>query len=323
MTYDNIIDSNKFTTAPSSSDDLYIWADYCEIACVLSREKSLSDEEIYKLYYQSKDLQPNDAPRAGKDKAIGFIRDAFNQIALRSSLLQTKYPFHIDQENMVITLKDDLYFYQNIYITLLYASNLKYLCSPQSHIFTSSFETISLHVMKELLPNATLKIFGSSNTDELSEEDKFSAIKLKERIPELSTLIYQEVYINAINELKDQNNGDNGLDIVGFINLKDERSSHPLFFAQCACSKESWFDKQKSTLRNEWMKYMNLTDTSIHNFILVPFMYMNNEKRWTDKQKITQNVLIDRLRIMNTITEERPFSTKALDVVKKELEFIA
>lgn len=316
---DNIIDSGKFASAPNSSADVCVWADYCEIACLLSKEHNLSDEEIYRSYYLSKDLEPEDVNQKDKDMVIAIIQDALSQVDLRNKLLKTKYPFQFNRANTTISLKGRHYFEQVVYIALLYASNLKYVKEKRSNILTSGFEKISLHIMRSILPNATLKIFGSSNTEECGKNDKFSGQKLKERIPELARLIFQEHIEKAVSDLDERNKGDNGLDIAGFINLKDDRSSHPLFFAQCTCSKEEWSIKQLSTLRNKWGRYIDLADTSVHNFIIVPFMYMDNEKNWTDKQKITQNVMIDRLRIMNAITRKHPFEANVLEAVKKDI----
>lgn len=319
MISNSIIDSGKFTSAPDSSADVCVWADYCEIACLLSKEHNLSDEEIYRSYYLSKDLKPEDIRQKDKDTAIGLIQDALSQVDLRNNLLKAKYPFQFNRGTTTISLKRRSNFEQIVYIALLYASNLKYVSKKSQHILTSGFEKISLYVMRSILPNATLKIFGSSNTEKCGKKDKYTSTKLKQRIPELASNIFQGHIEDAVNSIKENDTGDGGLDIAGFINLKDERSSHPLFFIQCACSKEDWITKQKSTFRDEWGKYITLHDTSIHNFILVPFMYMDNEKNWTDKYKLTRTVMMDRLRIMNAVTRKHLFEANVLEAVKKDM----
>ena len=300
----NIIDSGALLSVPSLTAPIYIWADYCELITLISDDFTVSDEEIYKYFHDSSDLRPKDINSLDKDRTIAIIRDALSHMVLRSQILRDKYPFCYDDENFIVSLKDSLGHIEYMYLQLLLSSNLPYMRQQKNSTLTSDFEIISLYVLRKLFPAAKIKLFGSSNRNALSVDDKFISTKLKDKIRELASMICQRCDDDAVNFFKEQNTGDNGVDIVGFIDLKDKRSSHPLLFAQCACSKKDWIEKQNSTSRANWEKYLHISDTSIQNFIFVPFPYITNEKEWVDPYKISRNVMIDRIRIMNVLEND-------------------
>lgn len=304
----NTINQEKLlSSTPALSDDSYIWADFFELNVILATEDALSNEDLYQQVFRGVDFIPSDYEeiRASKiDKQKTIIRDALYNIALRANILGDKYPFIYDEYRLEVCLKKELMNIHYTYFVLLFASNLKYLSKETYPIFTSSFEKISLDVIKVIFPNACTKLFGSSNLEmSILPEEKYLPNKLKDRIKLLAQEICHK-YRPEVDALSENNLGDGGLDIVSFIKLGDNRGSFPLIFVQCACSKEDWVTKQLSTNRMFWQKWINLDYTSLINFVMVPFPYINNDGEWLDAISITQNVMIDRIRIMNSLTND-------------------
>lgn len=302
---DTINEGKIQSSTPATSDDSYIWADYFELISLLSPEESHSNEDLYQYIFRGTDFVPEEGStirpeRTDKQKRI--IREGLDNIKRRKIILGDKYPFEYDEERLEIKIKTELSNIHYTYLVLLIASNLKYVIS-RGGVFTSSFEKISLDVLRILFPNATIKLFGSSNIEAtINAEDKYTDTKLEDRIRHLALDICHRVQ-PEVGTLSPQNTGDGGLDIVGFVDMKDKRGSFPLIFAQCASSKEDWEQKQYSTSRNIWNNWININYTSLQNFIMVPFPYMNNSGEWLKSTAIIQNVLIDRIRIMNFLEE--------------------
>lgn len=308
MSYKDTINPDKLIgSTPTFSDAPYVWADFFEINVALTSELVLSNEDLYQSVFRGDDFSPSESDeiRPSKiDKAKTIIRDGLTNIELRTKMLGDKYPFIYDEHRLELGLKDELTNIHYTYLVLLLASNLKYLTKQASGLFTSSFEKISLDVVRTIFPNACVKLFGSSNLESsIRPSEKYLPNKLKDRIKLLAQDICHR-HQPEVENLPESNLGDGGLDIVGYINLGDNRGSFPLVFVQCACSKEEWEKKQFSTGRAQWEKWINLNYTSLQNFIMVPFPFVNNNGEWLDTTSITHNVMIDRIRIMNSLPNE-------------------
>lgn len=288
--------------SPELQEELFVWTDYCELLCLANREE-ISLERIALTIQKSWDFQPKDT-HSSADWVVTKLTDAFSQMKLRKVLLRDAYPFAINENTVGLRRQKNDKRTHSHYIFLLLASNLKYVKKGIHRKLTSGFEKICLDSLQCIFPNANVKLFGASNTESsLPASCKFKHGKLKERIIELSNFTGQP-YHSDIENLKENNVGDNGLDVVGVISLGDERGSRPLLFVQCTCSKDDWCQKQFTALRPCWQKWLKIDNTSIQNFIMVPFWYMDNSKEWVDSTKITQNIMIDRLRLMKAINIE-------------------
>jgi hypothetical protein len=291
---------------PKNSDDTFIWADYFEMFCML-KQSELNDEDFYQYIKRSSDFQVNDdsynesnqGMHADKEKML--VDDGVKNIILRSSMLKDKYPFIYSREDNSLRLKEKLTKSNYTYLVLLFASNLKYVDEKSRLTLSSSFEKISLDVMKSIYPTACVKLFGSSNGEShVQDEECYSEHKLKDRIKVLAKEI-RERPEEEVGGIKDSNGGDGGLDIVGYTLFNDTRSSIPLLLAQCACSKEDWMTKQFSASRATWEKWIHINDTSLQQFMFVPFPYIKNDGDWVSPTSITHNVMVDRIRIMSVL----------------------
>ena len=299
------LDKEKLTTkTPQSTHDSYIWADYFELNTLLEHGEALNDEDFYQYILKGKDFSTDkdDITPAWVDKQKSLIQDGLKNVLLRKSILKEKYPFEYDDYKKEIKLKKKLSNIHYTYLSLLISSNLRYLLKKSDEYpFTGGFEKICLDTIKVLYPNAVIKLFGSSNLEStLLSKDKYNENKLKERIKSLAKDICQPHWPD-VDVIEEQNLGDEGLDVVGFIDLKDNRGSFPLFFVQCACSKEDWVKKQSSTHRDTWDYWLDLRNTSVQHLVMVPFPFMNYDKSWLKKQDIKQNIMIDRIRIINIL----------------------
>lgn len=314
MTVFDVISQEDLSIMPSLSDETYIWTDYCELLCLCNPEKEISIEDIVKVFIQFQDLIPEDVDNENngvinqnkltrkREKAVSVLSDAFATLKSRRDILGDKYPFVIDGNNQILLPNIEITGATKTYIILLLASHLNYVKDLTiRHKLTSDFEVISLAVMRKIFPQAEVKLFGSSNSNRsLKQSDKYSNTKLKDKILELANTINTPA-TEHVRSIPDNNTGDGGIDIVGVVNLNDKRSSVPIFFAQCACSKEKWTQKQDSTALKKWGKWIELWQNSVQRCMFVPFSYANNTSEWVNVTDITENVVVDRYRIMSFI----------------------
>lgn len=298
------IDEDALTSVPSMANPTHEWADFCELVCLISSD-SVSAKDIKKRVTASLDFDPADEveyPKSRReDKIVGIIEDALSLMKLRKSLLNDIYPFVFDGDNQISKINTEFSNKQIIYVVLLLSANLKYI--KYHNKFTSDFEIICLYCMRSFLPKANVKLFGSSNVGRLEDGDKFINSKLKNRLKELEEFLSIDIHNDTIAQIHETNLGDGGLDIVATIDMNDNRISHPVFFAQCACGKNAWEQKQLSISENEWGKWLHTYQTSIQKYIFVPALLMTNDKDWINKTDITNAILIDRLRILSLCQE--------------------
>lgn len=296
----SFISTDSLIDGPKIVDPTHEWADFCELECLLATD-ILSSEDIKKKVISSFDFGPEDEvePPLGlrDDRIVGIIEGAIALMKLRKELLKDHYPFNIDKHNQMSRTSEELSNKQILYIMLLLSANLKYINSRQ--IFTSNFEIICLHCMSSFLPNAKVKLFGSSNMNHINEEYKFKSSRLKERIEELGQFTTVDIHKDSISQINENNYGDGGLDLVATIDMSDSRISRPVFFAQCACGKNAWQEKQLSISENQWAKWLHLYQTSIQKYIFVPAFLMTHDQEWISKTDITSSILIDRFRILS------------------------
>src|SRR5262249_4230564 len=101
-----------------------------------------------------------------------------------------------------------------------------------------------------------------------------------------------------------ENNGDNGLDLVGWLPMPDEpdRSpglelGRPILFAQCACT-ERWTAKQYEIDERSWAKVMRFP-TSYMPIIFIPLCPRTADGSWFQVQNFSTALCMDRIRIMH------------------------
>lgn len=300
MKMEELISTDKLVKAPEMSEPISAWTDYCELQCLIAERNRIDEDQLSSIVLKSADFSRSSDVKLKnkKERLTTVFKDVYDHVNLRKNLLGNKYPFAIDRDGQLSLDSEELTNLYKLYILLLCASNLGYMQSTSN--LTSDFEVVSLLYMRKLFPSMTFKLFGSSNTNGfLQAEDVINDVKLKDRIVSLSKFISVDYHDNVVNGLPSNNHGDGGLDLVGIRNMGDERISIPVIFGQCACSPEQWPIKQQTIGDSYWKKYLYTWETSFQRYIFIPIWYMDSEKQFENELKITECVVVDRLRLMN------------------------
>lgn len=296
----DIISTDKLVKAPETNESRNLWTDFCELQCLISDGRKIDQDQLSSIAIKSYDFSEYSSRRElnKKEKLTTILTEVYTCVQQRKQLLGDKYPFVIDDDDQLGLRPGELSGLNRLYLLLLCASNLGYMKAVNG--LTSDFEVVCLLYMRKLFPSMTFKLFGSSNTNNcLHTEDFINDVKLKDRIPSLSKFISVNYHEDVVNTIPSNNMGDGGLDLVGVRPMGDERKSIPVIFGQCACSPEQWADKQQSISGSHWGKYLRTWETSFQRYIFIPIWYMNSEKQFEDELKITECVVVDRLRLLN------------------------
>jgi hypothetical protein len=296
---DSLISKDKLVKAPDTSDPISSWTDYVELLCLVADNQHIDQDQLCNIAIKSDDFASlSERKQKNRKEALTTIfKDVYDHIALRRQILGESYPFEIDEDEQLCFKEVGVTGRQKLYVLLLCASNLAYMTSITS--LTSDFEVVSLLYMRSLFPGMDFKLFGSSNTNTfLQPSDIIGDAKLSDRIKSLSKFISVTYNEKTVTSLPPQNSGDGGLDIVGVKPLGDERKAIPVIFGQCACSPEQWPAKQHSISDTHWKRFLQTFETSFQRYMFIPVWYMNSEKQFENELKLSDCVIIDRLRIM-------------------------
>lgn len=310
---EDVISSDKLVKAPNTNEAINMWTDYCELQCLVSTGFRIDQDQLSSIVIKSFDFSEYSAKREKnkKEQLITILNDVYTQVKQRNQLLGDKYPFEIDSDEQLSLTRKELSGLNLLYILLLCASNLCYMKSVNS--LTSDFEVVCLYYMRKLFPSMTFKLFGSSNTNAcLRSEDVINDSKLKDRIVSLSRFISVSYNKDIVGSISPNNTGDGGLDLVGVRSMGDARKSIPVIFGQCACSPDQWSAKQQSVSDSQWKKFLYTWETSFQRYIFIPIWYLNNENQFEDELKITECVVVDRLRLLNVADDS--FITKCTSI---------
>lgn len=310
---EDVISSDKLVKAPTTNEAINMWTDYCELQCLVSTGFRIDQDQLSSIVIKSFDFSEYSAKREKnkKEQLITILNDVYTQVKQRNQLLGDKYPFEIDSDEQLSLTRKELSGLNLLYILLLCASNLCYMKSVNS--LTSDFEVVCLYYMRKLFPSMTFKLFGSSNTNAcLRSEDVINDSKLKDRIVSLSRFIAVSYNKDIVGSISPNNTGDGGLDLVGVRSMGDARKSIPVIFGQCACSPDQWSAKQQSVSDSQWKKFLYTWETSFQRYIFIPIWYLNNENQFEDELKITECVVVDRLRLLNVADDS--FITKCTSI---------
>lgn len=297
---DNLISKDKLVKAPSTSDPINSWTDYAELLCLVADDKHIDQDQLCSAAIKSDDFASlSELKQKNRKEALTTVfKDVYDHIALRRQLLGVGYPFEIDEDEQLCLKEEGITGLQKLYIFLLCASNLAYMTSITS--LTSDFEVVSLLCMRSLFPGMDFRLFGSRNTNEyLMPADVINDPKLSDRIISLSKFISVAYNEKTVTSLSSHNSGDGGLDIVGVKPMGDERKAIPVIFCQCACSPEQWYAKQHSISDIHWKRFLQTFETSFQRYMIIPVWYMNSHKQFENELKLSECVIVDRLRIMN------------------------
>ncbi|WP_130854977.1 hypothetical protein [Olivibacter jilunii] len=286
--------------------DNHHWADYLELLCVFNIDKMLSQNDFIDRLSNRRDREDTDdfkkhraAIEINQNNSI-LAEDVYSLIAYRVEVFKGYYPFYLSDDNKVIYFKEDISDRSKIYILMLFCSCLGAF-SKYNSIFTSSFEQLSLLVLKAVLPaGAEVHLFGSSNIESVGEESKKNEL-FWEKLTTLAEHLREQVLIKR-EDLSEKNRGDGGLDIYGLSRLGDKNKHFPIYFCQCACTPE-WVNKQHSSKFDSWNEFITLSTYPL-NVVFIPYSFRRANGNWHEEYKIKKSVVFDRQRMLHHLHEE-------------------
>lgn len=277
----------------------YIWADYVEILCLVAEDRLFSRDDLLDVIRDMRDMnvdadidgedEPQSSRAEANDRERRRIDDYFAHLAVRSRAFGDAYPFAISDRFDYLTAPEPLSPLQELYVFLLLCSNLRYL---QGHVqtLTKCFELLSRDVLAAILPvGAVAHLFGAKH------EGRFSG-SFWDKLNSLASEL-REMVLVARDKVRG-NNGDGGLDLVGWIPMGDDAQGFPVVFGQCACSKEDWPQKQHELDFDTWRKRLTL-EVRPYNMLFVPFYLRTTSAGWERAFEVGNTVLVDRLRIVH------------------------
>lgn len=265
--------------------DIHTIADFFEILCItsLDKEVSLDDMEDHLNDYNCSYLK-HEVDRLDVKEHIEWRLEAFSNT----------YPFKID--NNTIILHKELAPKQRAYLFLLLSANLPFINNIYRNDFTEKFENLSLLSLIQFTGNKTAsKRFGKNTTD-------FSGTKA-ERLNKLFAKIGSKGFCDD-SYFRSRDSGDGGIDLVSWFKADNYESANIMsILAQCACSRSEWSKKQNDASYDR-ISHLAQNSNRWNSMLFTPICFRNNSGHWFKKGDIQNNILFDRLRVINFLTEQ-------------------
>lgn len=298
------------------SNHLHRWADWAEILCIYEGVLTAPDlgTEVEKrqdsIHIEAEDdREPDDhsheplsTPFSDSAEFLDAVTlrasDTFALIASRAAVYGDAYPFELDVRSRKITLRC-LRADRVMYLFLLVCSGFRYIQdrSLQTDL-AGRFEWLSLQVMrKQFPPGAEVHLFGANPIP-----GAHFGVEMKERVKRLAHDIRETLLIDVEKEFP-SGSGDNGLDLVGWIEQDDSSHGILLSFGQCACTPE-WVSKQHSSSESAWKPVFRFTVQPV-NYCFIPFDFRDISGDWYRRTSVQGSILMDRRRIMAALRSDQ------------------
>lgn len=299
----------------------FYWADYAEICCIASKDRSLSKHDLVRTMDTTEDInadaetvevndgEPHDPlivkKRHGaskRDKYERHANDIFMHLKGRETMFGAHYPFALNSKSGELELAKKLSEAQWLYLALLLCSNLRYFLKSKAAL-TSGFEVIAFHALKALLPDSEVRLVGTTHKGRSGH----LATKTQKKIDKLQAIsdAVKSALLAQEEEFADEDTGDAGVDIIAWMELDRTGISRDfVIFGQCACSKEEWIKKQSESSYSNWSKIIRLAAANI-NMMFVPFTPRKENGAWERGQiRSGEAIWIDRLRIIQKLAKK-------------------
>jgi hypothetical protein len=228
------------------------------------------------------------------DNRYLWARNIFRLLVARQATLEDKYPFEVDAASLRIT-RTELTEERRTYVYYLCCSLLPYVPSGAMQRLTSSFERVSLDVLRQLVPaTAEVDLFGTARGSDASRFTGNLFTRLEGLCEEL-----RGVMIAEPQDFHPSDTADNGLDLVAWLPMHDRAPGVPAYFCQCACGRE-WDPKQYSVTQARWANFMQLKSPAV-SVTFMPHYYRKPGDHWYASADLG-GLLIDRLRAIRFLT---------------------
>lgn len=278
---------------------LHRWADYFEVLTLWNPDREMSTTDfIDRVEPKYKDILLQSLIGEGDPDAPDGWENKLDRVL---TLLRTRhfryansYPFKIDGKSLVC---HDAYTDQmNLYIYLLCSSSLLYFKDIMPQL-TSDFETIShLTVSKLVPPDSSVFIAGKNMLNGTARYTGNKNVKIRAMAKDLGVGLVNPKHLYPTND-----NGDAGVDIIGWRDFSDREDNKVIFIGQSKCSPD-WNNGRKDALALlEGVFAFNSEPT---NFFFIPLCYRSSDFSWNNPDALRKVILVDRFRIIDLLADE-------------------
>ena len=283
--------------------DTHTLADFIELLCLIMPDGFCSSDLV--------EDHIND--NSGKKIENDLINDSFLQFQWRIKAFDKYYPFKLIEKNKVLNCSRDFSESQKLYILLLLCANLPFLKKPYQDL-TDAFERASALALKRIWPKPDyVDNFGKNIT-------KFTGFKW-EKLNQLSRKIGGKANLTE-NHFRPTDTGDGGIDLVAWLSLDSHEGFNiPSALAQCACSRSDWPKKQMEIAYDRLHNNLNPTSRWME-LIFIPHSFRDNHGKWYTPGEIASTIVMDRLRILNCLSQENDLEViSSPDILKNFLNY--
>lgn len=316
------IDLSSLGDLPRSTD-VYTRADYVELLCLVNIDRQISKtdvinrlqkdsdiDELVDSVYEDLSLSDNRDDAMRRD-----VDDWFSQLRFRVEAFGQYYPFEFSDSGDILVRKETLTDTHRLYIYLLITACKQYFASKTQQLLVNSFEFVSAAALRQYLAaNAVVHVFGSNP---LNKNGRYSKGTKYEKIKKLADDLGEKCLCTP-DYWKAKDTGDGGLDVVGWLPLNDDETGFLIVLAQCACT-EDWETKQAASDISRWGRYIHFS-VPVNNMTFIPYCFRSSIGKWYLPGRVGASILMDRLRLINLITEyEEKIAELPYDVVEETI----
>ncbi len=289
----------KLGTLPSKGANVSELADFLEVQCLLSTEKSYSITSA-----KSALCMADDTTIAGidseEDEILNDFSEALMEIEERRCRCRENYPFTAEKNVIKITKSDRIAY---IYYFLLLATRER---MGVKRIYSGIDGTLLFEFFCEIIiknffgEKAKTMIFGTSS--ELTFKEKIETL--------ISALNIKGTFKEPVNSLGMQKDGK--LDIVVWIPFTDKREGDFIGFGQCKTG-NNWRDSVgQLNPKAFWDSYSTCSPvfTPVKIFLVAESCY----ESWEEITRYVDGLFFDRNRLMDFSTEMPTDLNKAIEI---------
>lgn len=309
---------DNVTIAPNAARyERYRWCDYVELRCLTHMDKRFSRDNLAEAVGESKELASKGGAQLTDPDEL-FVEDqeneedetlisesevtdqtellsvaTFRHLRWRAEIFGAAWPFEVDEHAREVKIKTALNNTHYLYLQLLLSALLKYCPNKRRTIYTSTFENLSFHIFKELMPKgAQVHQFGVGHGTRYTGH-------LFSRLQKLSLDIQGRLVLER-RDFPINDAGDGGLDLVAWHDLKDQRDNIPIALAQCGCTATGWPNKMlEASPAKLGKKLVTGHDWSTYYFMPLDLCDERDGKmHWMEWRDVNLAIVIDRLRFI-------------------------
>jgi len=224
--------------------------------------------------------------------------DVVSHLHYRTSVFGESYPFVL-RDDAVLELRD-LTPERCLYLLLLLAANLKYVRSnADQNKLTTYFELLSPDVLRGYLGSeARVELFGTATGE--AQEPRYSGA-LWAKLQGLRDDLRLKLLVGSGHgEIAPNNHGDRGIDFVAWFPFNDDPADTlVIVLGQCACGRRPW-PKMLEPSEENW-KHIFAFPAPVVNVLVIPQCFRRPDGHWYSKAELRSGVLLDRVRIFESL----------------------